>query len=94
MRVLVTGARGKVGRATAPALMEAGHEVRATDLQLPDWDRERPGDPQEYVQADLTDAGAAYALVRGCDAVVHTAAIPQPIHNAPHVVFGNNVVST
>ena len=43
---------------------------------------------------DLTDAGAAYALVAGVDVVVHTAAIPQPIHNAPHVVFGNNMMST
>ena len=25
---------------------------------------------------------------------MHTAAIPQPIHNPPHVVFGNNVLST
>jgi UDP-glucose 4-epimerase len=32
--------------------------------------------------------------VRGSDAVVHTAAIPQPVHNPPHVVFGNNLMST
>jgi nucleoside-diphosphate-sugar epimerase len=32
--------------------------------------------------------------VRDCDAVVHTAAIPQPLHNPPHVVFGNNLMST
>ena len=33
-------------------------------------------------------------VVGGCDVVVHTAAIPQPIHNPPHVVFGNNMLST
>jgi nucleoside-diphosphate-sugar epimerase len=95
MKVLVTGAHGKVGRALVPALMRAGHDVRATDLTRPDFDRVL--DPRlaiDYVQADLTDAGACYALARGCDVVVHTAAIPQPIHNAPHVVFGNNLVST
>ena len=32
MKVLVTGAHGKVGRALVPALMRAGHDVRATDL--------------------------------------------------------------
>ena len=95
MKVLVTGAHGKVGRALVPALMRAGHDVRASDLTRPTWDRlEDPREAEDYWQADLTDAGAADALVRGCDAVVHTAAIPQPIHNAPHVVFDNNLMST
>ena len=62
------------------------------DLTRPDWDRlVDPRAGEDYWQADLTDAGACYALARGCDAVVHTAAIPQPIHNAPHVVFANNL---
>ena len=68
--------------------------MRATDLGIPTWDRIAPGEPNDYWQADLTDAGSAYALARGCDVVVHTAAIPQPIHNPPHVVFGNNMLST
>lgn len=95
MKVLVTGAHGKVGRAVVPALARAGHDVRATDLTRPDWDRiVDPRAATDYVQADLTDAGASYALARGCDSVVHTAAIPQPIHNAPHVVFVNNLTAT
>ena len=94
MRILVTGAHGKVGRALVPRLGGAGYDVRASDLTRPVWDRVEPGEPEDYWQADLTDAGAAYALVAGCDVVVHTAAIPQPIHNAPHVVFGNNIMST
>jgi nucleoside-diphosphate-sugar epimerase len=94
VKVLVTGAHGKVGRPLVRALAEAGYDVRATDLTRPVWDRLDPGEPEDYWQADLTDAGAASAVVRECDAVVHTAAIPQPIHNAPHVVFGNNILST
>ena len=92
MRVLVTGGRGKVGAATARRLVDAGHEVVTTDLAPPVHERELPGEPA-YLQADLTDAGAVYALVRGMDAVVHTAAIPDPAHHAPHVVFHNNVMS-
>src|SRR5688572_23463915 len=91
MKVLVTGARGKVGRATV-ALMEAGHDVRATDLAPPVFERPEPGEPA-YVQADLSDAGDAFAVVRGAEAVVHAAAIPEPTQNPPHVVFHNNLMS-
>jgi UDP-glucose 4-epimerase len=93
MLVLVTGARGKVGRATVAALVEAGHDVRATDLFPPVFERPEPGEP-EYVQADLTDAGDAFAVVRGVEAVVHAAAIPEPTRNPPHVVFQNNLMAT
>jgi UDP-glucose 4-epimerase len=93
MRVLVTGARGKVGTATAAALLERGHEVVTSDLGRGVFERAAPGTPR-YIQADLTDAGAAFAAVRGCDAVVHAAAIPEPTQNAPHVVFHNNMMAT
>jgi nucleoside-diphosphate-sugar epimerase len=93
MRVLVTGARGKVGRATVAALTGAGHDVRATDLSPPVFERPEPDEP-EYVQADLTDAGDAFAVVRDAEAVVHAAAIPEPTHNPPHVVFHNNLMAT
>jgi nucleoside-diphosphate-sugar epimerase len=93
MRILVTGARGKVGRATVESLLAAGHDVTATDLGAPVFERPEPG-REAYVKADLTDAGEAYAVVRGHDAVIHAAAIPEPTRNPAHVVFENNLMST
>src|SRR5690242_8720011 len=104
MRVLVTGARGKVGRATVAALQAAGHDVVATDRAEPDFDHHPAGTPA-YVKADLTDAGEVYALVGGAsvgegphagpfEAVVHAGNIPAVGRHAPHVVFGNNIMAT
>ena len=56
MRVLVTGARGKVGRAALAALQRAGHETVATDLAPAEFDTPPPG-TAAYVRAELTDAG-------------------------------------
>jgi UDP-glucose 4-epimerase len=93
MRVLVTGSLGKVGRSTCAALAAAGHEVTGVDLARPSFDRPLPGEPA-YQQADLTSAGDAFAVVRGHEAVVHTAAIPEPSGNPAHTVFSQNLMAT
>jgi UDP-glucose 4-epimerase len=104
VRVLVTGASGKVGRPAVLALVAAGHEVVATDLGQPVWDV--PADAVPYVTADLTDAGTVFGLVGGwiaggpaidprpVDAVVHGGAIPAPGRHAPDVIFRNNLMAT
>jgi len=92
MRILVTGSRGKVGSATVDALHRAGHEVTACDRGAPVFESAGPEVPR-YVQADLTDAGDAFAVVRGHDAVIHAAALPEPTRNPPHTVFHNNLMS-
>ncbi len=91
MRILVTGARGKVGAATVDRLLQDGHEVSAADIAPAVYERARD---VVYVQADLADAGHVAAVVPGHDAVVHTAAIASPAHNPPHVIFQNNLMAT
>jgi nucleoside-diphosphate-sugar epimerase len=65
MKVLVTGAAGKLGSAVCSLLVEAGYEVRATDY------KHREGLPVKLVHADLRDEIAVYNLLEGCDAVAH-----------------------
>jgi nucleoside-diphosphate-sugar epimerase len=92
MRILVTGARGKVGAATVAALVDAGHDVTAADRTTARHEGDR--DAIAYQEVELTEAGDAYAVVRGHDAVIHAAAIPDPTANPPHVVFQNNLMAT
>jgi nucleoside-diphosphate-sugar epimerase len=76
MRILITGASGFVGGHAATRLAAAGHQVIGTGrdaaklaaVVLPGGER---------VAADLTcdDLGL---LVRGCDAVIHSAALAAP----------------
>jgi nucleoside-diphosphate-sugar epimerase len=91
VRVLVTGSRGQVGRAAVDRLLAAGHDVRSTDLAPPCY---ATGGAVPYVRADLTDAGQAADVVRGVDAVVHTAALPRPGMDPDAVVFGVNTAAT
>jgi nucleoside-diphosphate-sugar epimerase len=93
MKVVVTGSRGKVGRATVQAFVDQGHDVLGVDLVRPVFDAGVVV-PGRYQMADLTDAGSAYSVVAGADAVVHVAAIPQPTGNPPHIVFQTNLMST
>ena len=92
MQILVTGARGKVGAATIHDLIGAGHQVTGCDLAPPVYEGGDRG--AHYVQADLNDLGDAFAVVRGHDVVIHCAAVPEPTRNAPHKVFGNNLMAT
>ena len=92
-RVLVTGARGKVGSAAVSALVAAGYDVVATDVARPVYDADA-SNAVPYVMADLANAGDAFAVVRNVDAVVHAAGIPEPTKNTAHTVFTTNVSST
>jgi len=86
MKVCVTGAIGKAGRAVVAELRAHGHQVIATDLVAP-----AGGRPHWLLLADLTDYGQAVEVLRGADAVVHLANIPAPGIRTPAVTFTQNM---
>lgn len=95
MRVLVTGARGKVGSSVAATLHARGHEVHTTDIGGPDYRTNSDWRPP-YVRADLCNYGEAVAVVMKVkpDVVVHTAGIPGAMNDVPSTIFHNNTLST
>lgn len=87
MKVLLTGAVGRLGWPTWRALVEAGHDVRATDLLRP-----READPA-FELADLRDRYAVDRLVRGVEAIVHLGNIPQDRPGRSDEVYANNTAT-
>jgi len=86
MRVLVTGAAGKLGRVVTQALVEAGHDVVAADV------RPAAGLPVPVKLVNLLDRLDAHRVVEGREAVVHLANHPDMLSGfAPAQIYSDNV---
>ncbi|WEO93369.1 NAD-dependent epimerase/dehydratase family protein [Streptomyces sp. FXJ1.172] len=71
MKILVTGGSGFLGAEICRHLAARGHQVRS----LQRGHRPLPANGAEAVLGDIRDAKTVADAVRGCDAVVHTAAL-------------------
>ena len=89
MKVLITGSVGLIGRATANRLLESGWEVREIDIVS-----EPEGVGTDYHICDIMDFDAILELVKGCDAVVHMAALRAPTLGTGPQVYSINTVGT
>ncbi len=88
-KVLVTGGAGHIGKVTTERLVRNGWDVRAIGIET---NVTLPG--AEYITCDITDYNAVREQMRGCQAVVHLAAIPAPSYAPGHEVFRVNVAGT
>jgi len=88
LKVVVTGASGKAGRAVVRNLLEREHDVLAVDVVS------LAGSPTASLLADLTDFGQTVECLAGADAVVHLAAIPAPRIRTEETTFQTNTFST
>jgi UDP-glucose 4-epimerase len=86
MKIVVTGGSGKVGRYVVDEVSRE-HEVTVFDQVAPEAD-------VQFVQGDITDPEACRTAVRGADAVLHLAAIPHPLTEAPSRIMQVNVMGT
>jgi uncharacterized protein YbjT (DUF2867 family) len=64
--VLVTGATGFIGRRLVPALLDAGHDVRAMTRRPESYDG-----PGEAVGADVMDADSLRPALEGVDVAIY-----------------------
>jgi nucleoside-diphosphate-sugar epimerase len=80
MRVLLTGALGNIGLATLEALLVAGHDVVAFDLESRASRKLVAGfdGRARFVWGDITRPESLRSALQGVDAVIHLAAIIPP----------------
>ena len=89
MRVMVTGGAGRIGRVIVKRLLQHDWTVRVIDkvdeIDIVDV---------EYAACDVTDFESLRTQMRGCELVVHMAALPSPTLGPGSEVFRINVAGT
>lgn len=89
MRILLTGGSGSVGKAVVDRLVQSGHSVlvigRKPGLQF---------EGAQYESCDVNDYPRLRQVIRGCEAVVHLAAVPNPSLATPEELFRINCSGT
>lgn len=96
MRIVVTGAAGRIGQHVVTELVAHDHQVHAIDRTAPPSDVIGALGEVAWSQADVRDFDSMTRLLDGPrpDALIHLAAIPSPLHGSPFEVFTTNTQAT
>lgn len=90
MKIAVTGGNGDMGRNLIPYLLEQNHTIVSIDRALPATSTR----DVDFLIADTRDFGKFAASIRGCDALIHLAAIRAPLNHPDPVVYADNTISS
>jgi dihydroflavonol-4-reductase len=96
MRVMVTGGTGFIGSHTVRALHAAGHAVRLLVRDRAKVQRVYAGGgfvPSDLVVGDAADEASVAEAMRGCDAVLHAAALVDLRRKAARRVLETNAAA-
>ena len=97
LNVMVTGGTGFVGFHTVRALVNAGHSVRLLVRSPEKMQRVFAPFGLEnlpYIQGDITDETSVNHALKGCNAVVHSAALVSVHASDSEKVLNNNLLGT
>ncbi len=89
MNVLVTGGSGTIGAYVLRELLHAGHAVTCYARQTAPL-----AEGAEFLAGDIMDQERLAQACRGCDAIVHLAAVPGPRRATPEQLLSINVMGT
>lgn len=82
--VFVTGSTGRAGKYIVDDLLEHGYDVVGVDQNPPASAYAIRLAGYTFKTIDVTDYGQVISAMKGCDAVIHMAAITNPIVAPEH----------
>ena len=83
-KIAITGSTGIVGKCVVDVALEQGYNIVCID-RAPPSEPYPDKDRVEFRQADATNYEAIVEAMRGCDALIHLAALPNPNLAPDHI---------
>lgn len=90
-KIAITGAKGIVGSAVVQHCAQQGYQT--VQIDLTEFENDKTPNSETRVADTAGDYESVLRAFEGCDAIIHLAAIPNPVNRLDAVVHSNNVNS-